>query len=217
MPEYDLLWRATRASSKKSEQRRESSQSEHRMLARMSKCIMKCLQNLNPMKECVVCHRVYIDAPGTSGGSQLQEIQTQPPAPALPLPFTPQTIPAESTSSPSTSRPPVPSSNMTRTIPSASVLLPAAPTSSAPERAHAAYEAPLHSTPRDQQPSSFSVESDNPTIFVLQKAITSLTSQLDIAISASPSRPLDVVRVGDISNALSATLSALEKGRKVLL
>lgn len=169
------------------------------------------LINPNLMKECVVCHRVYIDAPSTSGGTHLQELSAQSPVPGPSVTSTSQTILAEHTSGPSTSRPSMP------TIPLAPTLPPTAPTPSAPDHTHAANRAPFHSISQDNQPASFSVEGDNPTIFALRNAITSLTSQLDIAVSVSPSRPLDAVRVGDISNALSATLSALEKARQVLL
>jgi len=62
-------------------------------------------------------------------------------------------------------------------------------------------------------PLNLLLSTKNPTILALHTTVTVLTARLNTLTSSPP--PLNVVAIGEVSDALSRTLDAMDKARKV--
>jgi len=173
-------------------------------------------------KECVVCKRMYVDAPDGTG-LRLQESHPESrhstPSTGVRAPSSnaqelnmgqrdrpAASIPAQSIAS---SAPvPQPRPNPAPTQVSAAVPPPVAVPASlfAPALSTAAQMVP-------DTPLNLLLPTKNPTVSALHITVTVLTARLNTLTSSPP--PLNVVAIGEVSDALSRTLDAMDKARKV--
>jgi len=146
-------------------------------------------------KKCVVCKSVYVDAPDGSG-LRLLEAQSEPTSSTIVV------TPSHNANglnigqrSPSVAPPSSSvSANVPRPISATSLLFPPASSTSG-------WQVPPNPSPSTLSPIQ------NPTIMALQTAITVLTARLNTLTSSPP--PLNVVAIGEASEAISRTLEAI--------
>lgn len=162
----------------------------------------------------MVCNRVYTDASDPSG-PRLREVQRPAQSTSSATTVSPQRV-RERAVRQNSSAPPanLGVSNPSATHPAQTFAPPAVPPtlfSFTPK-----FEATTIATATTTPPNftfATPTPSQNPTIVALQKAINVLTVQLNATVSSTI--PLDAERVAEISNALSASFTALEKAKKM--